>query len=206
MELALACHYRVAPPTAKLGLPEVTLGLLPGGGGTQRLPRLIGAAAAMDMLLAGSPVTAQVALQKGLLDAIVEGELLDAACSYASEVAARQAALPRASSRVVDAASVTPNLFSDMRTEVAKKTRGAPAPMHIVDCVEAAVEKPFDEGLVHERARFVECMNSPQSPCATLSLPSAKRAGSRAWRRVSRCDRSGESESSAQEPWASASR
>jgi 3-hydroxyacyl-CoA dehydrogenase len=163
MELALACHYRIAAPTAKLGLPEVTLGLLPGGGGTQRLPRLIGASAALDMMLAGSPVTAQVALEKGLIDSVVEGDLVEAARRYASGVVARQAPLPRAGARTVDPATVSPRLFSETRAAVTMKSRGAPAPMRIVDCVEAAVQKPFAEGLAFERTLFVECMNSPES-------------------------------------------
>jgi 3-hydroxyacyl-CoA dehydrogenase len=162
MELALACHYRVATPTAKLGLPEVTLGLLPGGG-TQRLPRLIGATDAMDMMLSGVPVTAQVAFQKGLIDAIVDGDLAEAARRFVGELIASQAPLHRASSRDVDPRSVAPEFFSDARAVLAKKARAAIAPAWIVDTVEAAVGRPFAEGLAYERALFVSCMHSPQS-------------------------------------------
>jgi 3-hydroxyacyl-CoA dehydrogenase len=160
LELALACHYRVASSTAKLGLPEVTLGLLPGGGGTQRLPRLIGAAAAMDMMLSGTPITAQAALENGLIDAIVEGDLLAEAQACATELIVTGAPLRRASERQVDPASVTATLFVD---PAAKSARGSIAPQRIVDCVIAAVRMPFAEGLARERALFVECMRSPES-------------------------------------------
>jgi 3-hydroxyacyl-CoA dehydrogenase len=163
MELALACHYRIATPGAKLGLPEVTLGLLPGGGGTQRLPRLIGAAKALEMMLSGAPVTAQIALQYGLIDDIVEGCLGDAALHFIAELLAKKAALHSARSRDVDPASVTPTLFADARAALAKKARGAFASARIVDCVAAAVEKTFAEGVAYERELFVECMYSPQS-------------------------------------------
>ncbi|NMG76445.1 3-hydroxyacyl-CoA dehydrogenase NAD-binding domain-containing protein [Aromatoleum diolicum] len=163
MELALACHYRVATPTAKLGLPEVTLGLLPGGGGTQRLPRLIGAADALDMMLSGAPVSAQTALDKDLIDVIVEGNLLEAAQRFVGELIATRAPLRLASEGEVDRASVSPTLFADTRAALAKKARGAIAPARIVDCVEAAITMPFADGLKYERDLFVECMNSPQS-------------------------------------------
>ena len=163
MELALACHYRIAAPTAKLGLPEVTLGLLPGGGGTQRLPRLIGAADAMDMMLSGVPVSAQVALDKDLIDVIAEGDLSEAARRFVGELVATRAPLRLASELEVDRASVAPTLFSDARAALVKKARSGFAPARIIDCVEAAVTKPFAEGLAYERTLFVECMNSPQS-------------------------------------------
>lgn len=163
LEVALACHYRIATPMARLGLPEVTLGLLPGGGGTQRLPRLIGAAAALDMMLSGTPVTAEVALEKGLIDEIANGSLLDVALHFANELLTKRAALLVASKCSVNPGSVTPTLFSDTRTALAKTARGVFAPARIVDCVEAAVSKPFAEGLAYERALFVDCVWSPQS-------------------------------------------
>jgi 3-hydroxyacyl-CoA dehydrogenase len=177
MELALACHYRIATPTARLGLPEVTLGLLPGGGGTQRLARLIGAANALDMMLSGAPITAQIALKEGLIDAIVEGDLGDAAQRFAGELVASKAPPRRASSREVDPASVTPTLFADRRAELAKKARGAIAPARIVDCVEAAVTKPFAEALTYERELFVECMHSPQSVALRHAFFAEREAG-----------------------------
>ena len=169
MELALACHYRVAVTSARLGLPEVTLGLLPGAGGTQRLPRLIGAADALDMILSGVAITAGIALQKGLIDAVVEGDVAAAARRFVGDLIADHAPLRRTSSREVDPASITPTLFSAARVARTNKSTRSVAPARIVDCVEAAVRKPFAEGLAYERALFVKCMNSPESggaaPC-----------------------------------------
>jgi len=177
MELALACHYRVATPTAKLGLPEVTLGLLPGGGGTQRLARLIGAADALDMMLSGVPVSAQTALEHDLIDVIVEGNLLEAAQRYVGELVATRAPLRLASELDVDRASVSPTLFAETRASLAKKSRGAIAPARIVDCVVAAVNRPFAEGLKYERDLFVECMNSPQSAALRHAFFAEREAG-----------------------------
>lgn len=177
MELALACHYRLATPTAKLGLPEVNLGLLPGGGGTQRLPRLIGAADALDMMLSGAPISAKVAREKGLIDAIVEGNLIEAAKRYCGELVATRKPLRLASACAVNPDSVPPTLFADKRAELAKKSRGAIAPARIVDCVEAAVEKPFAKGLAYERELFVECMNSPQSAALRHGFFAEREAG-----------------------------
>jgi 3-hydroxyacyl-CoA dehydrogenase len=177
MELALACHYRIASPSARLGLPEVTLGLLPGGGGTQRLPRLIGAAAALDMMLSGTLVTARLALETGLIDDVVDGDLIAAALHFVGELHARRAALHVASARDVDPASFTPALFADKRAELAKKARGAFAPARIVDCVEAAATRPFAAGLAHERGLFVECMNSPQSVALRHTFFAEREAG-----------------------------
>jgi 3-hydroxyacyl-CoA dehydrogenase len=177
MELALACHYRVAARTAKLGLPEVTLGLLPGAGGTQRLPRLIGAADALEMILSGAPVAAEIALKKGFIDAVVEGDLIEGALRFVGELVANRAPLRRASSREVDPASVTLSLFADARAALAKKARGAIAPARIVDCIEAAASKPFAEGLAYERALFVECMRSPQSAALRHAFFAEREAG-----------------------------
>lgn len=177
MELALACHYRIATPTAKLGLPEVTLGLLPGAGGTQRTPRLIGAADALDLILSGAPVTAKVALQKGLIDAIVDGDLAADALIFMKKLIADKAPLIQASARIVDPASVTPTLFADTRATLAKKARGAFAPANIVDCIEAAVSMPFADGLAYERALFLECMHSPQSEALRHAFFAEREAG-----------------------------
>jgi len=181
LELALACHYRVATSTAKVGLPEVTLGLLPGGGGTQRLARLIGPAEALDVMLAGTPISADAAVKKGLLDAIVEddlaGGLISAAERYVSELIATRAPLNLASSRDIRAADVPANLFADTRAVLARKSRGAFAPERIVDCVQAAMKMPFDEGLAYERKLFVECMNSPQSAALRHGFFAEREAG-----------------------------
>lgn len=177
LELALACHYRVAASSAKLGLPEVTLGLLPGGGGTQRLPRLIGPAAALDLMLAGMPISADAAFQKGLVDVVVDGDLAAAAQRYVRELIATRAPLKVSSDLGIDRADVPSNLFADTRAVLAKRSRGAIAPARIVDCVEAAVTRPFAEGLKCERALFVECMNSPQSAALRHAFFAEREAG-----------------------------
>jgi len=177
LELALACHYRVATSSAKVGLPEVTLGLLPGGGGTQRLARLIGPGEALDLMLSGTPISAGAAFRKGLIDFIVDGDLLPAAQRYVSELIATRASMKLASASDIDPADVPSNLFADTRAVLAKRSRGAIAPARIVDCVEAAVTKPFAEGLKYERELFVKCMNSPQSAALRHAFFAEREAG-----------------------------
>jgi len=164
LEVALSAHYRVALPTAKFGLPEVALGLLPGAGGTQRTPRLIGAQAALDLMLTGRHASAKEAEKLGLVDRIVEGsdpvavgltyaqELLDAKAPVRRTRDAEALADRAAQSAVVDAA----------RAETAKKSRGLFSPLKIVDAVQGAIDLPFDEGLALERKLFIECLDSPQ--------------------------------------------
>jgi len=166
LEVALVCHYRVAVPSATLGLPEVNLGLVPGAGGTQRLPRIIGVEAALDMMTSGTPMKAAAALKQGLLDAIVpEGELAQAAVAFAQQVLAEQRPLRpvRDLTDKIDAARAQPELFSQFRKANAKKFRGFAAPEAVIQCVEAAVTLPFDEGLARERQLFVELVSGPQS-------------------------------------------
>ena len=163
LELAMACHYRVAAPNTRLGLPEVTLGLLPGAGGTQRLPRLIGVADALEIILSGSPVSADKAQRLGLVDAIVDGDVLDQALHFTRALIARQAPCRKTSEIAIAPDGGLATLFAGARQGLAKKTRGAFAPAKIVDCVEAAVNLPFAEGLAFERRMFVECMHSTQS-------------------------------------------
>lgn len=164
LEVALSAHYRVALPTARFGLPEVALGLLPGAGGTQRTPRLIGAQAALDLMLTGRHASAREAEKLGLVDRIVEGddpvavgltyaqELLDAKAPVRRTRDAEALADRAAQSAVVDAA----------RTDTAKKSRGLFSPLKIVDAVQGAIDLPFDEGLALERKLFIECLDSPQ--------------------------------------------
>ena len=161
LEVALGCHYRCALPSAKVGLPEVRLGLLPGAGGTQRLPRLVGASAALEMMTSGNPLSAGEAANLALVDKIVEGELRDAALAWCRELV-EQGALPRKTSEMA-AESVPEAVLEDFRNALAKRARGQVAPQKIVDCVEAALRKPFAEGLRIEREGFMECMRSPQS-------------------------------------------
>lgn len=160
LEVAMGCHYRIATTSAALGLPEVKLGLLPGASGTQRLPRLIGAARALDLMLSGESISAVVARDFGLVDQVCEDDrLLPAAIAFARE------RVPGGPRRVRDL-SVPPveaGLFEKTRQRIAKKTRGLLSPERIVRCVELAVLDDFDEGCRAERAFFLECRESSQS-------------------------------------------
>ncbi len=164
-ELALTCHYRIALPTAKVGLPEVNLGLLPGAGGTQRLPRVVGVEAALDMITSGRPLAAPKALELGLLDRLAEGGTLqDAAIALAQEVAATRP-LPRVRDRDDKIAGDRgkPDLFTGFLARNARAFRGFKAPGHIVKAIEAAVELPFDAGIAREQALFWELVDTVES-------------------------------------------
>lgn len=164
LEVALAAHYRVALAGAKLGLPEVTLGLLPGAGGTQRTPRLIGAAAALDLMLSGKPLTAQAAVAAGLADELAAGtDPLAAGLDYVRRLLAQDAP-PRRSrdgQALADKAAALAAIDAAGQ-RIAASTRGLFSPAKILEAVRAAVELPFDEGLRTERALFLQCLDSPQ--------------------------------------------
>jgi len=165
LEVALAAHYRLAVAGAKLGLPEVQLGLLPGAGGTQRAPRLIGAEAALALMLGGRPVGAQQALALGLVDRVGRSDdVLAEGLAYAHELLAAQAPVRRTrdARRLADDPAAAQAALAAARAETTKRARGLYSPQKIVDCVEAALTLPFDDGLRFERARFVDCLNSPQ--------------------------------------------
>ena len=164
LEVALAAHYRLAVDGSKLGLPEVTLGLLPGAGGTQRTPRLIGAQAALDLMLSGRHAGAKEACTLGLVDRIgPTGDALADGLAYAQELVAARAPVRRTR----DAAGLAERKSSRAaieaaRAETSKKSRGLFSPLKIVDAVQAALEQPFDDGLRHERQLFLQCIDSPQ--------------------------------------------
>ncbi|SOE57165.1 short chain enoyl-CoA hydratase /3-hydroxyacyl-CoA dehydrogenase [Burkholderia sp. OK233] len=164
LEVALAAHYRLAVDGAKLGLPEVQLGLLPGAGGTQRTPRLIGAPAALDLILSGRHAGAKEALALGLIDRFGSSDdILAEGLAYAQELLAAHAPVRRTR----DAAALSDRAASlaavaTARAETAKKSRGLFSPLKIVDAVEAAIEQPFEDGLRLERKLFLECIDSPQ--------------------------------------------
>jgi 3-hydroxyacyl-CoA dehydrogenase len=165
LEHALACHYRIAVPSAKVGLPEVAIGILPGGGGTQRLPRLIGPKAAMEMIVSGRHVPAAEAKQLGIVDAIVAGKDLRAeAIAFAKSMAGKRP-LPRVRDKTerLAEAKADPAMFDAMRKSIARKARGQKAPFHCIACVEAAVTLPFDEGIATERRLFAELENSDEA-------------------------------------------
>jgi len=162
LELALACHYRVAAPRAQLALPEVKLGILPGGGGTQRLPRLIPVAEALRMITTGDPVPSEKGKALGLVDEIAGDDLLAGALAYAKRLLAEGKG-PR---RIRDMTARLDNaaqFFEQARVETAKVSRGYPAPLAIVTAVEAAVSKPFDEGIKVERGRFEYLVDTTES-------------------------------------------
>jgi 3-hydroxyacyl-CoA dehydrogenase len=162
-EVALACHYRIALETAAVGLPEVNLGLLPGASGTQRLPRLIGAAPAMDIMLSGKPVDANSALKLGAVDQVASDDLLVGAIAFAKECAKECAIVGPRRISDMEVPDVDPGLFDVVRKKIASKTRGLLSPERIIRCVELATTTDFSEGLVKEREYFLECMASPQS-------------------------------------------
>ncbi|MBV7482660.1 3-hydroxyacyl-CoA dehydrogenase NAD-binding domain-containing protein [Bordetella sp. BOR01] len=165
LEIALAAHYRVALPGARLGLPEVNLGLLPGAGGTQRTPRLAGAAAALDLMLSGRHASTDEALSWSLADRIDTGRDAQAAgLAYARELLARGAGPRRtrdASAALADRAAAQAAIDA-ARAQVRARQRGLFSPGKIVDAVQAALDQPFDEGLRTERALFLQCLDSPQ--------------------------------------------
>jgi len=160
-EVALSCHYRCAVQTAKVGLPEVKLGLLPGAGGTQRTPRLAGAMAALDLITSGNPVDAERAASLGLVDHLVEGDLRDAALEWCRQLVAKKA--PRRKTSELRVESVSDGVLADYRARLARRARGQVAPQKIIECIEAAIAKPFPDGMATERKKFIECMQSPQS-------------------------------------------
>ncbi|MFN3819648.1 3-hydroxyacyl-CoA dehydrogenase NAD-binding domain-containing protein [Blastomonas sp.] len=160
LETALCAHYRVAVPSAKLGVPEVKLGLLPGAGGTQRLPRVVGVKAALEMTAKGDPIPATTAHKWGLVDELAEeGALLDAALAFADKVKSVRP-IPRVSERSVAADDAAIEAF---RKENARKFRGFDAPAANIACVEAATRLPFDEGMEFERTEFMKLMFGSQS-------------------------------------------
>ena len=178
LEVALGCHFRVAVAEAKVGLPEVNLGILPGAGGTQRLPRIVGPQIALDVIQSGKPMAARRALELGVIDAIVEGDLKAQAVAYARAKADAGGPLPRASELTDNTTGVDPELFDAYRRKNAAKWRGLVAPWKIVDCVEAACTRSFAAGMAFERAAFLECVNSP-ARAALIHLFFAERAAAK---------------------------
>ncbi|MEA3017010.1 MAG: 3-hydroxyacyl-CoA dehydrogenase [Sphingomonadales bacterium] len=164
LEVALASHYRVALPSAKLGVPEVKLGLLPGAGGTQRLPRAAGVGLALEMAATGNPIGAREARDAGLVDRIVEGDLLQHAVAFADEVKEVRP-IPKTSARdgKLEEARGNPGLFDAFRKANARKFRGFDAPEANIQAIEAAVARPYAEGVQEERRLFMELMSGTQA-------------------------------------------
>jgi 3-hydroxyacyl-CoA dehydrogenase len=161
MEVSMAGHYRVIAPSAQVGQPEVKLGIIPGAAGTQRLPRLAGVAKALEMCAFGEPIGAPEALALGIVDRVIDGDLLTGAVAFAREVADRPA--PKARQRNEKLANVDPSIFAAARDTARKTRRGQPAPLAAIDAVEASTKLPFEEGCKLEAKLFSECLYSIQS-------------------------------------------
>ncbi len=165
LELAMACHFRIATEATKLGLPEVNLGLIPGAGGTQRLPRLIGAEKSADLIVSGRQILAAEASELGLVDQLLEkeGNIVDAALAFAKKIVASEIPIRRCADITVDNSNISSNFFSELRQSIAKKTRGYYAPEKAIQSIESALKLPLDEGLAFEAKLFSECMDTPQA-------------------------------------------
>ncbi|WKL14343.1 3-hydroxyacyl-CoA dehydrogenase NAD-binding domain-containing protein [Comamonas testosteroni] len=196
LEIAMSAHYRLALPGAKLGLPEVLLGLVPGAGGTQRAPRLMGVKAATELMLSGQQIGAKAGLAAGLVDQLEEGtDPVSAGLAYARELLAQGAPLRPVSAtpgRLADKAAAQAELDA-LRADTAKKSRGLFSPLKIIDCVQAALDLPFAEGLKFERAQFLACIDSPQraglihaffAERETAKIPEARAAQPRAFSKI----------------------
>jgi 3-hydroxyacyl-CoA dehydrogenase len=173
LELAMMAHYRVAVPSARVGLPEVNIGILPGGGGTQALPRIVGVEKALEMMTSGRHVSAKEAQASGILDEIVpEGQLKQAAIAYAKKLIADNKPIKRVRDLTdkIEAARKTPEVFANFRKANARKFRNMTAPENIIKCVEAAVSLPFDEGLKRESELSAELHSGPQAPAMRHSF------------------------------------
>lgn len=158
LELALGCHYRVADAKTRLGLPEIKLGLIPGAGGTQRLPRLAGMAKAMPMILSGDPIPAAEALKAGIVDGIADGDVMQAAIAFARRIAAKRP-LPRARDKNV----ALDGDFNSLSAPFVKRARGLDAPLAAIEALRGALELPIDEGLKRERESFMRLRGGDQS-------------------------------------------
>src|SRR5579871_6506097 len=163
LEVAMSGHYRVAAPAAQVGQPEVKLGIIPGAGGTQRLPRLAGVSKAVEMCADGNPIKAKEALALGIVDKLIDGDLLTGAVAFAREIAGKPARKTRERNEKLGSAEQNAPIFAAARDAARKKARGLMAPMAAIDAVEAATKLPFDQGVEAERKLFMECLFSDQS-------------------------------------------
>src|SRR5216684_5161010 len=163
LEVAMGAHYRVAVASAQVGQPEVKLGLIPGAGGTQRLPRLAGVAAAVEMCAGGKPVSAEQALKFGIIDRLIEGDLLTGALAFAHEVAGRPAPKTRERNAKLGTPEQNAVVFAAASETARKKQPGVTAPLAAIQAIKAAVNLPFDKGCEVEQELFAECLFSDQS-------------------------------------------
>jgi 3-hydroxyacyl-CoA dehydrogenase len=163
LELAMAGHYRVAAPGAQVGQPEVKLGIIPGAGGTQRLPRLAGVAKGVEMCAAGNPVKVEEAVKLGIIDRMIEGDLLAGAVAFAREIASKPALKTRERNEKLGTAEQSAPIIAAARDAAKKKQRGLMAPLAAIDAAEAATKTSFEAGCQEEQRLFIECLNSDQS-------------------------------------------
>jgi len=178
LEVALGCHYRIARKDAKVGLPEVKLGLLPGAGGTQRLPRLAGVEKALDMIVSGQPISAAEAVEHHIVDELFEGDLVEAGLAYVRRMV-EEGRTPRRTGEQTQGLEGADNeaLIRAKHAEVAKRMPGLFSPLRCIAAVEAATKLPLAEGLKRERELFAECLNSPQRGALVHSFFSERQAG-----------------------------
>lgn len=170
LEIALACHYRVAAPGTRFGMPEVTLGIIPGAGGTQRMPRLVGVEKALEFILSARPVDTTQAIAMGFLDAVIEGDLLDGALAYTREILASGRGPRRTGEAKVDPATATPEIIAKLREEARKKYPNRTAGLVAVDVVAASATLPLKEGLELETERVNECKLTDESKGAVYAF------------------------------------
>jgi 3-hydroxyacyl-CoA dehydrogenase len=169
LEVSLSCHYRIAASNARVGLPEVNLGLLPGASGTQRLPRIAGFERALDIMISGKPIPAIEAAEIGIIDKVVNADdLLESALNFAADLIEHGGAVRRIRDLPVE--TVNQQFFAAYRHKIAKRTRGLMAPERIIRCVEAATTLPFDDALTFEREQFLLCKASSQSTALRYSF------------------------------------
>jgi 3-hydroxyacyl-CoA dehydrogenase len=176
LELALACHWRVGVATARLGLPEVRIGLLAGAGGTVRLPRLIGVEPALRLMISGDPIVGTEAAKLGLVDELVPDDLETAAIAFAGRVLAERRPLRRV--RDIAPPTVAPDFFAGYRASLCKTARGFEAPFLSLDAVEAGLSLPFDQAVVREEAMFVKQLSAPQAKALIHSFFAERKAAS----------------------------
>ncbi len=162
LEVALACHYRILQRGGRVGLPEVKLGLLPGAGGTQRLPRLAGVELALEMIVGGEPIDSATAYRRGIVDGLFDGDRLDSGLNYAEWLLAQGAGPRRSGQRALSMSVGVAELIAAKRQQVKREQPDAFSPPRCIDAIEAAVRLPLLEGLQRERALFLECLDSPQ--------------------------------------------
>lgn len=163
LEVAMGCHYRIADAAASMGLPEVKLGLIPGAGGTQRLPRLVGVAAALEMMTSGRPIDAPRALSLGLVDRIAAGSLEAAALTFAEELVARGVPPRRTGEQVIDVQNLPDEYFARQRSGALAVAQPTPAHLAVVDALEAACTLPLRQGLECENRLFIACYRTPEA-------------------------------------------